>query len=403
MQQPRSLPCPPSLPAAPFLAALIVIPCLALCAGCGVRRNVLEQTDGSASTPLARWTSAVCTVSRTCCGPEPDALNALASCESTLDATLGLTDAFSGGQLVVDQAILDRCEAAVKTATCGDAIPDLEPCRGALKGTVAAGGVCRSDYECARGPSGDPAICFKGTVVVGDEVLPGSTGECRPSPLARLGDPCRLTVDYDFAQPNLNGDLASAAASYPRCSRARGLTCGADSTCVAAPGVGEPCDQVGGEPCGSGLACACGLCEENQALSDATAPFCVDGACTVACPGPVAASDGELCVETVDASDGKCRVPQLYCGYTSDCPPSWAVAQSSSGCNGGGDASVLGTCGDAKTWRRPSFAVTCYYDGTSGRLVGVVNESVTADQFCYGATPAQFELFAGHVPPNCPD
>lgn len=393
---PRSVPLSP-----PLLATLLVIPCLTLCGGCGVRRDVLETVDGSALAPVSRWTSAVCTVNRTCCGPEPEALNALATCEADLDTVLGLTDALDSGRLVVDQTILNRCEIAAKTAACNAAIPDFEPCRGALKGTLPTDGVCRSSYECAGGTNGDPAICFKGTIISGDEVLPAATGVCRPSPLAKLGDPCVLTVDYDLAQPRLSGDLATAAATYPRCSKKRGLSCGAASTCVAAPGVGDPCWQYG-DDCGSGLACSCGLCEANEALSNAMAPFCVDGACTSICPSPVATGDGSFCVETIDSSDGKCHVPSLYCGYSTDCPSSWAAAQSPSSCNGGGDTIILGACGDTKSWHRPTENVTCYYDDTSGKLVGVVNDTATADQFCYGASPAQLKLFAGHVPPNCP-
>ena len=383
------------------LGALVLATFVVLGGACGVRRNVLEQPDGSTPTSVSRWTSAVCTVSRTCCGPEQDALNALASCESQLDTTLDLSAGLAAGRLVLDAAILGQCEVAVKTASCGAAIPDLAPCRGALQGTVATGGECHSDHECARGPNGAPALCFKGVEVHGDEVLPGATGQCRPSPVAKLGEPCSLTVDYDFAQPQLSGDLASAAATYPRCSRASGLVCGPSSTCVAAPGVGDPCREFFDE-CGGGLACACGLCEVNEALRAATSPFCVDGACTLACPQPVAAGDAAFCIDAVDPSDGKCHVPSLYCGYTADCPPSWAVAQSPGSCNGGADTIVLGACGDTRSWHRPTFKVTCYYDDASGRLVGVMNETESADQFCYGASPAQLQLFAGHVPPNCP-
>lgn len=403
----RSIPRRPARPDGPLLfwlrrfATLMLAMMLTLGGACGVRSNVLQTNDAGPLATIARWTSAVCTMRRTCCGPEPDALNALASCEADLEAAFGLTDGVEGGRLVVDQAVLGRCEAAVKTARCAAAVPELEPCRGALKGTVSSGGVCHSDYECARGSNGEPALCFKGTMAFGDEVLPAATGQCRPSPLANAGERCVLSLDYDFDQPGLSGDPAAWPATFPRCSRARGLVCGADSTCVAAPGLGDACTQFFNE-CGSGLACSCGLCQANQPLHAAMAPFCVDGACTITCPQPVASSGGEYCNEAVDPDDGKCHVPYLYCGYTADCPASWAVAQSLSSCPGADDTVVLGTCGDTDTWRSAVFEVTCYYDDRSGRLVGVVNEKPT-DQYCYGVSPAQAKLFAGHIPANCPE
>jgi len=162
--------------------------------------------------------------------------------------------------------------------------------------------------------------------------------------------------------------------------------------------VGDRCTPFVDE-CGSGLACWCGVCQANASLHAATAPFCVDGACTLMCPSPVAASGGEYCNEAVDSGDGRCRVPYLYCGYTANCPSSWAAAQSS--CPGD-ETAVLGACGDTKSWHSAAFNLTCYYDDTSGRLVGVVNANPN-EQYCYGASPAASRRFAGHVPASCPD
>lgn len=373
-----------------------------LAAGCGVRENVLDDGQSTALSPVATWAQAVCAVRRACCGPDPDALYALASCEADLDRQYGLQAGYDEGRLRADDTILAQCLAAAQSIIgCQAADPDFAPCRGVLLGTVAEGGTCRSSYECARGAGGMPAVCQKTLVSHGDYSSPSETGVCRPSPLGKPGDACTIAVRTPFEAAEWATSAAiGALSSAPvvRCSRDQGLTCA--GACTPLGHVGDAC--LVSDACAPGLVCGCGLCQNDATLALTLIVPCVDGTCQQSCPAPVAAPGREFCYEGVDPTDGQCRVEQLACGYSYDCPASWAAAQSPNSCRGGVDTFVLGACGDTFTWHRDVARVTCHYDKTTGHLVGVRNQTETADEFCYGSSPSHLERLAGHVPAACP-
>jgi hypothetical protein len=362
-----------------------------------------EDPADAALSPVERWQKAVCTVNRSCCGTDPDVLTQLQDCETNLEARYSLLSSFNNGKVTVDPQKLATCLAAAKTATCAAAIPDFAPCRGVLNGTVADGGECRSTFECARGPAGDPAVCVKGEKLEDDLVRPTPTGVCRPSPLAQIGQPCSITVNADAEEFDLTSrSPVEASFTLPRCSRARGLACEDGNRCTPLGAAGDGCSEL--QRCAIGLVCACGRCEEDRAVSLAGLPLCVDGVCRDQCGSPAWPPRRDDCDPVYAPGEDVCRAPAYACGDNRDCPQNWDVAQSPNGCKGHDATVVLGACGDTKTWHRPGPAdLTCYYDAKSGRVVGV--KTVIPDFFCSGAPPSEEGAFllAGHVPATCPD
>ncbi len=76
--------------------------------------------------------------------------------------------AIAGGTITFDQAAADECMAgAITAAVCttfwdeGPGVPDA--CWGAFAGTVATGGACTLDFECAEGSCGQAGTCAADT------------------------------------------------------------------------------------------------------------------------------------------------------------------------------------------------------------------------------------------------
>ncbi|MCA9514733.1 MAG: hypothetical protein KC635_07320 [Myxococcales bacterium] len=238
----------------------------------------------------------------------------------------------AAGRITFDGAAFSRCLATAR-ATCDvslDAVPD---CRAAFAGTVAPGGACRVDDECAGGfcdgnQGGDcDGVC---------KALPG-IGEACPDYRCRVGselaaclDGLCVVVSRTTAQLGETCDVLTDAATLPTC--AAGLVCGygdvGQNACVAPLPSGSPCTSSRlcpeGELCVDGTCAAVALAVTAGAacsVDGVSAPFCnpmsrlscIDGTCQPWGNGAA----GTVCPQGSD-SPNVCATG-LWCDATSRC------------------------------------------------------------------------------------
>jgi hypothetical protein len=180
-----------------------------------------------------------------------------------------LSTALREGALKLDQAGVDRCEAALNKQLAGcewvgafsPRLPD--ECQGLLAGTLATGSVCRSSFECVDGQR-----CLGAG--------PTDKGHCVPP--GADGAPCGGTVDvigaYVRQELGLSHAECQGFCNRNRCEAARtaGADCRFDAECGAGHYCGEgrcqnarfakkgaPCRGGGCEP---GTRCVGGTCVE---------------------------------------------------------------------------------------------------------------------------------------------
>jgi hypothetical protein len=201
-------------------------------------------------------------------------LHHAACCDTKPRATFGslciqaLSTALRDGAVKIDVAAIDRCEAALNRTFAGcEWVAAFSPplpaeCQSLLAGTLPAGGVCRSSFECASG-----LHCLGA----------GPTDKGRCVPPGPNGAPCGGSVDVLGAY--VRQDLGPTG--HPECQgfcnrsrcepiRPAGADCHLDVAC----GPGGYCGEGhcrSGPPSKKGTPCVGGGCEPGTR--------CVEGTC----------------------------------------------------------------------------------------------------------------------------
>ena len=234
-----------------------------------------------------------------CCKFEPSDAFVQKTCKGNLSAAL------AAKAVVVDEARLMACAAAMDTATQGCGwigtlrAPVPAACKDVVSGAVARGQRCRSSLECGAGD-----FC--------QGVGPTQAGRCAPP--SPTGSGCGRGIDP--LASFLGGDVGARHECTGFCSRSR---------CQAAVAVGAPC--AANVECGDSGHCAAGACVAGAVIPVGGA--CSDGGCVVG-----ARCTGHVCVAPKDEgaackSDFECRgscigAPAGTCGM--HCP-TWKDAQ----------------------------------------------------------------------------
>lgn len=274
----------------------------------------------------------------------------LVKCEGIADR------ATCNGATFVDEATVPAIQAAIKDGTikydadkAADCVDQLSgqscsfegfhttsACEGVITGTVATGGACKLDAQCANhgdctptGTTCDPeTTCCPGTCMGGstESALGGpcdddmhtcaTTAYCKPGATSGSNGTCTALVTAEAAacddiaacsNPlycNLNfqtgmGTCKKPAASGAACVRADLLACvdGRDYcnptslTCVRQVAVGAAC-MSGSAPCVDYASCIAGTCVIDIALG---------GTCVV--------DSGAQCAGSLDCKNGTCQAP----------------------------------------------------------------------------------------------
>jgi hypothetical protein len=210
------------------------------------------------------------------------------------------------------RACVDAYASVMKSCGNDDAIEDA--CGQVFAGTLMAGQTCANSAECVRRTS-----CQD----------PDSSGVRRciasaPTVHGKLGDACRATCTEleggfscsGFAGPG-GGDAGTPGTAS--CFTNDGLYCDATFTCVATPGLNEPCTV--NTVCAGDAFCDNGRCAAKR-TSGPCAQF--DGACAEAAYCDVAAQQCQLkkstgapcaafdeCKSPDRCTDGVCRTPTV--------------------------------------------------------------------------------------------
>jgi len=302
--------------------------------GAGGAGGVATPT-GDAGSPLgsggsadfaSRYTAVFCQVFVRC-GVSPS----VAACKADYIDTgaFNLTALFQdidSGTTIYDASRADPCFNAMANEPCtvsgassGHQLDAV--CAGVLKGTVADGGSCVADTECAAGicrqPNCNASCCL------------GTCGQLSP-----VGAACYSSSDC----------ASDAACVYDY------LSSSSQGTCQLGVGQGQPC--ITGTECQSGL-----TCDFDSAGTGTCAPYVKDGeVCTA--DGPVCENLNSFC----DPQSGKCR-PRLAVGSACSVP-SGSLSRPGAGCVFWADC-VSGTC-----VALPGAGEACTVpDGGSGALV----------------------------------
>jgi hypothetical protein len=171
---------------------------------------------------------------------------------------------------------------------CGNSEPAIE-CEGVYVGTVAQGGACSDDAECAA-PENGTATCNSGQCVT---AIHGVEGQKCSSSCAPFGG---------------SGQICSGAglddAEQVQCWRSDGLVC-AEGTCTALGGPGAECafdDDCRDEAYCEGPACR--LRAESGAMCSASVECALGTYCEDSCKPQL--PEGEPCATDEQCSSGTC-------------------------------------------------------------------------------------------------
>jgi hypothetical protein len=225
-----------------------------------------------------------------CCG-SATTTSLAGECTRLLSASL------ADGVVELAAEAVDACVSATKRELegCGWVTPGVPPppkeCVGLLRGTVTAGGACRSHLDC----SGN-AHCLGGTCVA-------------PEP---IGARCGVAVDQLATLTRQNDVEKRHATCAEHCSLVT-------HKCEAMPTVGTECFSSAG--CAEGQTCVGGKCsasppgKENEPCSGATCAKglrCAEKRCV-----PLA-REGEPCASDFDCARGGCSAHDggRVCGAT---------------------------------------------------------------------------------------
>lgn len=286
-----------------------------------------SSTDGGAGGPTGSVeldelpplvAEALCTAYERCLGPLAAGTFVTQDCvgEQTKafeDGSLNdLKKAVEGGKATYDPAKAGACLDAIKGLSCSSFDLDTVPaCNDAVKGTVADGGDCESDEECAA----------VGSHCAIEAACPGKCTAGKPA-----GSPCETeeqcasglecTVAGTCAKPAARGEACEGDTS-PSCQI--GLACvGSDSgspgTCrepsdLFSEPVGSPCDLEASTLCVVGASCVVTGIGANGITSECKAGVASGAACNLGAPD--VCPDDEVCNLTIEQlmtgqTEGKC-------------------------------------------------------------------------------------------------
>jgi len=288
-----------------------------------------EDDDDGPSGPVAvndfsqRFAASYCASIQGCCERFGERFE-LSSCQETLRAYLAaaLGVQLANPKIIFDEQVAGQCidaYAAVARACTERSNAADDACDGLLRGTVPVGGECGESDECVQTAEQD-ASCTSGICVAEEPYESVFDG-----PHAALGEACAGTCEGD---PDTGGGSCSGIVDgVPGtgvCWLNDGLICSTAGSCVAAPQVGEPCQQY---QCAVGAYCVASTCE--AASSDG--PCTSDSAClpTSYCDYdamrciPLKA-DGETCDSGDECLGGDCEADRCR---------EWSVASAES-CSG---------------------------------------------------------------------
>lgn len=272
-------------------------------------RSYVSRCSTSSTVPDERWTEIEQRYTQAC------------------SATLSLP----GTKL--DAAVVDKCAAALQTASCGAST--LAECQ-APPGTLAEGAPCTTSDQCASTYCNTTAsatgcgtcgktVAVGGSCTGGERCVRGSSclsGTCTAPTYGAAGAACDSTKGlyctaglYCDATGKTCKALPAAGEACPGYVCATGLNCDATTKLCYAPttvGAGQPCGGTTKNVCGNGLVCKSGVCaiitwvKPGQDCS-AAGSQCLHGSCgltTKVCP-PVLA-DGAAC-DTLKPEAGICN------------------------------------------------------------------------------------------------
>jgi hypothetical protein len=207
-------------------------------AACGSPEPEEPPANENAEARFATaFVDAFCDGLEACCGLETRAFNR-AACEDSTRAALAL-ERPSTTAVRFDQTAADACLANLRSALPTCAGVEREPCNRILVGTVATGGACESERECAP-VAGATVSCLN---------------VCRATRRARVDEDCMRTCRAANDCGRLEGeppvDLTNVS-NWADCYVDDGLAC-VGGKCVRGPGAGSAC--LGDVVCDAGLSC----------------------------------------------------------------------------------------------------------------------------------------------------
>lgn len=249
---------------------------------------------GGDSSSASGFIDSYCSYVASCCGAEGTPSDG-SQCRTLLSLSGGAYDPAAGS----------ACLDAVKKAAADDAgwcadqsSSDQAACNGAFKktgqGSVAPGGKCGSDSDCAAAPAGDTVSCrhYFGENGAADADV------CQVVVAGKAGDSCNgststsTTGNATFTSYTNDGDATSPLSQITLCNDVDGLDCenaGDGYTCTALGAVGDDCH---------GGACALGTyCDYS---TNKCAARLADGA---ACSASSSCVAGDFC----DAASSVCK------------------------------------------------------------------------------------------------
>jgi hypothetical protein len=231
-----------------LVSSCLVYLALAGASACG------SVDDGTGSVPEAdfprQFASAVCNAMTNCCQAHAFA-HPVADCETSISGQLSASIAArDAGKTIYDAAAAGRCIDAYVAVFTGCGRDQTDPdvvCADVFHGTVAKGGACGDDEECASGLACENSVCATSSSALEmAHAAPGEScsGTCTEASTGADGVTETTCVDVGF-----NG--------APPCWTSDHLTCdSARMTCVPVPKIGEACES----DCDVGAYCESGTC-----------------------------------------------------------------------------------------------------------------------------------------------
>ncbi|MEO8798181.1 MAG: hypothetical protein ABI551_09870 [Polyangiaceae bacterium] len=288
-----------------------------------------SSSGGGATSNASGFIDSYCSYVASCCGAEGTPSDG-SQCKSLLSLSGGTYDPVAG----------TACIDAVKKAAADDAgwcadqsSSDQAACNGAFKKTgqgssVAPGGKCSSDSDCAAAPAGDTVSCrhYFGDNGAADADI------CQVEAPGKEGDSCNGSSSTSTAGSGTvtsysnDGDATSPLSQITICNDVDGLTCvsgGGGYTCKALGAVGDDCQ--GG---------ACSLATYCDYSTSKCASRLADGA---TCSSTSSCVAGDFCDEASSVCKKKLKGGEACSSFdaceSNDCP--------SGTCSPGGGGSSL--------------------------------------------------------------
>lgn len=267
------------------LARAVLLAPLLLLAACG------DDDPTSQEEFASRYADLICPRLSPCCQATGQS-NDVSACKRFIKLLSGTS---SGTKFNQDAA--DACLAALADWSCTEQEPDV--CDNVLSGTVAPGGSCDSNTDCAAPVEG-------GVTCQIDYGSGTSKGTCKVEPVPAAGQPC--------------GAESSTATEHFVCDQDPAFFCDS-GTCKARAAVGEACEGYGA--CLPDAYCdtsgASWTCVGLSKVGESCGVGCVEGAycgpdgCTKKKAMGEPCQSWDECEGSCDTASGKCRPSATIC------------------------------------------------------------------------------------------